>query len=136
VLSRAVGYVGVTSFMGSRLTVSRDDMQPILEALGARGLLYVDARVTPVSIAGKLADEMGVPTAINDRFIDQQAAREPIDARLAQLEQLALTRGWALGFAQAYPVTIERLRVWIPEMRKRGFELAPVSAIAALGENR
>ncbi|WP_417514582.1 divergent polysaccharide deacetylase family protein [Minwuia sp.] len=133
VLSRATGYVGLTSFMGSRITVSDKDMRPVLEAIGARGLAYVDPRVTPVSIAGKLALELGLPAVTNDRFIDQQAAREPIDRRLAQLEQLALSRGSAVGFASAYPVTIERLRVWIPEMRKRGFELAPVTAVVQVG---
>lgn len=129
VLSRATGYVGLTSFMGSRLTVSEKHMRPVLEALGARGLAWVDARVTPVSIASKVAQDLGLPTATSDRFIDQQAARDPIDRRLAQLEQIALSRGAAVGFAQAYPVTIERLRHWIPQMRKRGFELAPVTAI-------
>lgn len=128
VLSRATGYVGLTSFMGSRLTVSEKHMRPVLEALGARGLAWVDAKVTPVSIASKVAQDLGLPTATSDRFIDQQAARDPIDRRLAQLEQIALSRGAAVGFAQAYPVTIERLRHWIPQMRKRGFELAPVTA--------
>lgn len=134
VLSRAVGYVGVTNFMGSRLTVSPKDMQPILEAVGARGLLYVDARVTPASIAAKLSAQLGVPSVANDRFIDAEAARGPIDRRLSQLEELALARGVSVGFAQAYPVTIERLRKWIPEMRKRGFRLAPISATVRVGE--
>ncbi|ANK79940.1 MAG: hypothetical protein TEF_03420 [Rhizobiales bacterium NRL2] len=133
VLSRAVGYVGVTNFMGSRMTVSPKDMQPILEAIGARGLLYVDARVTPASIAAKLSAELGVPSVANDRFIDVEAARGPIDRRLSQLEELALARGVAVGFAQPYPVTIERLRTWIPQMRKRGFRLAPVSAVVRVG---
>ena len=133
VLSRAVGYVGVTNFMGSRLTVSPKDMQPILEAIGARGLLYVDARVTPASIAATLSAELGVPSVANDRFIDDEAARGPIDRRLAQLEELALARGVAVGFAQPYPVTVERLRKWIPQMRQRGFRLAPVSAVVRVG---
>ncbi|WP_416899203.1 MAG: divergent polysaccharide deacetylase family protein [Minwuia sp.] len=129
VLSRATGYVGVTSFMGSRMTVSPRDMRPILDVLADRGLVYIDPKVTPVSVAGKLASEMGVPAATSDRLIDQQAARDSIDSRLAQLEQLSLAQGSAIGFAQAYPVTIERLRVWIPEMLKRGFRLAPITAV-------
>lgn len=129
VMSRATGYIGLTSFMGSRMTVSEKDLRPVMDAMAARGLAYVDPKVTPVSIAGKLAKELGMPAASSDRFIDLQAAREPIDRRLGQLEQIALSRGSAIGFAQAYPVTIERLRKWIPEMQKRGFELTPVSAV-------
>lgn len=131
VMSRATGYVGLTSFMGSRMTVSENDMRPVLDAIAARGLAYIDPKVTPVSIAGKLAQELGLPAVSSDRFIDQQAARDPIDRRLGQLEQIALSRGSAVGFAQAYPVTIERLRKWIPEMQKRGFVLAPISAVVS-----
>lgn len=132
-LSRVVGYVGVTNYMGSRLTVSQPDMEPILSALDARGLLYVDARVTPQSIAAKLARELGMPAAANDRFIDEEPASGAIDARLAELEQVALTRGSAIGFAEGYPVTIERLGEWIPELERRGIALAPVSAVVVSG---
>ncbi|MDF1722717.1 MAG: divergent polysaccharide deacetylase family protein [Minwuia sp.] len=129
VLSRAEGYVGLTNLMGSRFTVSPKDMQPVLASLDQRGLLYIDSRDSPASIAGKLAAEMGLPSATNDRFIDAEAARGPIDARLAQLEQLALARGSAVGFAADYPVAIERLRNWISGLEARGFVLAPVSAV-------
>ena len=129
VLSRAEGYVGLTNLMGSRFTVSPKDMQPVLVAMDQRGLLYVDSRESPASIAGRLAVEMGLPAATNDRFIDAEAARGPIDNRLAQLEQLALARGSAVGFAADYPVAIERLRFWIDGLEDRGFVLAPVSAV-------
>lgn len=129
VLSRAEGYVGLTNLMGSRFTVSPKDMQPVLVAMDQRGLLYIDSRESPASIAGKLAVEMGLPAATNDRFIDTEAARGPIDTRLAQLEQLALARGSAVGFAADYPVAIERLRFWIEGLNDRGFVLAPVSAV-------
>lgn len=129
VLSRAEGYVGLTNLMGSRFTVSPKDMQPVLVAMDQRGLLYIDSRESPASIAGKLAVEMGLPAATNDRFIDAEAARGPIDTRLAQLEQLALARGSAVGFAADYPVAIERLRFWIEGLNDRGFVLAPVSAV-------
>lgn len=129
VLSRAEGYVGLTNLMGSRFTVSPNDMQPVLVAMDQRGLLYIDSRESPASIAGKLAVDMGLPAATNDRFIDAEAARGPIDTRLAQLEQLALARGSAVGFAADYPVAIERLRFWIEGLNDRGFVLAPVSAV-------
>lgn len=131
VMSRATGYVGLTTFMGSRMTVSERDLRPVLDAMAARGLAFVDPKKTPASIADKLSRELGMPAAAGDREIDLQAAREPIDRRLGQLEQIALSRGFAVGFAQAYPVTIERLRKWIPEMKRRGFELAPVSAVVS-----
>lgn len=136
VLSRATGYVGVINFMGSRMTVSPRDLQPVLDSIDARGLLFVDARTTPESIAAKMAGELGLPTVAVDRTIDAEAARNPIDERLAQLEQIALTRQVAVGIAGDYPVTIERLRVWIGGLSARGFALAPVSAVARIADGQ
>ncbi|MEC9345678.1 MAG: divergent polysaccharide deacetylase family protein [Pseudomonadota bacterium] len=136
VLSRATGYVGVINFMGSRMTVSPRDLQPVLDSVDARGLLFVDARTTPESIAAKMASELGLPTAAVDRTIDAEAARNPIDERLAQLEQIALTRQVAVGIAGDYPVTIERLRFWIGGLSARGFALAPISAVARIADGQ
>jgi polysaccharide deacetylase 2 family uncharacterized protein YibQ len=35
-----------------------------------------------------------------------------------------------LAFASPYPITIDRLLVWLPAMQQKGVALAPVSAIA------
>src|SRR3546814_2982739 len=75
-----------------------------------RGLLFVDRRSTEESLVAALAAEIGVPHAVNDRSIDErQASRVAIDARLAQIERIALTSGVAVAMGQPYPVTLERL---------------------------
>ncbi|MGF1625215.1 MAG: divergent polysaccharide deacetylase family protein, partial [Alphaproteobacteria bacterium] len=42
VLSRTTNYVGVGSFMGSRFAADAAAMRPVLEAIRARGLIYLD----------------------------------------------------------------------------------------------
>ncbi|WP_193367100.1 divergent polysaccharide deacetylase family protein [Pelagibius marinus] len=131
VLSRGSAYVGVAGTLGSRFTASRSAMEPILQDVKARGLIFLDRRTTEESVVPAVAAELGLPRAINNRSIDErQASRVAIDARLAQIERIALTDGYAVAMAQPYPVTLERLADWATELTARGFVIAPISALA------
>ncbi|CBS87620.1 divergent polysaccharide deacetylase family protein [Azospirillum lipoferum] len=128
-LGKAVGYVGITSTTGSKFTANPAAMQPVIDALKARGLLLVDSRINPKSVAGPLANLAGVPRALGDRVIDRDLSRGAIDDQLRELEELAKTNGAAVGFASPYPTTIERLNLWLTALADRGIALAPVSAV-------
>ena len=128
-LSRFAGYVGVTSFMGSKFTTSPDHLRPILTELKQRGLLFLDTGATRDSVAARLGLEMGLPIAVSDRFVDRRASRVAIDAQLLELEQIARRSSIAVGIGYPFPVTIERLAAWIPSLAQKGIELAPISAI-------
>ena len=131
-LKRVTGYVGVVAIMGSRFAASRIHLTPIMEEIKARGLLYLDNRATQKGVAGALAAELSVPYAVNDRFLDlAQASRVAVDDRLRQLERVARDTGAAVAIGQLYPVTIERVREWARDVERRGFVLAPISALAA-----
>jgi len=131
VLSRGSAYVGLAGAMGSRFTASRSDLEPVLKDIKDRGLIFLDRRTTEHSVAPQVAQEIGLPVAVNNRSVDErQASRVAIDARLAQVERIALTDGFAVAMAQPYPVTIERLADWATELTARGFVMAPISALA------
>lgn len=129
VLGRATGYVGVTNYMGSRFTTSPQALRPVLTTLRDRGLMFLDARTTPRSEAGRLATEISLPRTINDRFIDEQASRASIDAMLADVERVARETGNAVAMGQPYPVTFERLLAWLPTLESKGIALAPITAL-------
>lgn len=131
-LAKVTGYVGVTSTTGSKFTGSADAMKPVADALKARGLLFVDARVNPRSAAAATAQQAGVPTAAVDRVIDRDLARGAIDDQLRELETIAKQQGAAVGLAMPYPSTIERINLWAPGLADRGAVLAPVSAVVNL----
>lgn len=131
VLSRGSAYVGLAGSMGSRFTASREAMEPILQDVKSRGLIFLDRRTTEDSVVAGLAAEIGVPAAVNNRSVDErQASRVAIDARLAQIERIALTDGYAVAMAQPYPVTLDRLADWATELTARGFVIAPITALA------
>ena len=62
-------------------------------------------------------------------MIDDDPSILAIDDALAGLEAEALASGSALGAAQGYPVSLERLRLWATTLDDKGLVLAPVSAL-------
>ena len=126
-LTRTAGYVGATAALGElrgeRFLGLPDQMEPVLTDLSTRGLLFVDPRVGEPALP--LVWSRGV-----DLVLDDPPTRESIDARLAELESIARTKGTALGLAGTpRPATVQRLAAWSASLRDKGLALAPVSAI-------
>ena len=129
-LDRYDGYVGINNHMGSRFTASREGMSLVMDELKARGLLFLDSLTAGNSVAGEMAALRGVPYAVRDVFLDNQPDdAAAIHRQLAILEQTARERGYAIGIGHPHDGTVDALAQWIPEMRRRGFALVPVSAI-------
>lgn len=136
-LDKGRDYSGVAMHMGSRFVESRDELEPVLRELRARGILFLDNGSSEASVAGQLARELSLPFAANDRTIDEgDANREAINARLIQVERIALTDGSAVAMAQPYPVTLDRLANWAASLEARGFALVPLSALADRDPNQ
>lgn len=131
-LARFDGYVGVNNHMGSRMTQSRDAMEPLLEVLRDRGLLFVDSRTIGNTIAGPLADQLGIPGTARDVFIDHDGSGDAVRARLADIERIAERTGKAVAIGHPHDATLESLEQWLPTLAARGFTLAPISAIALM----
>jgi len=128
-LSRMSGYVGIVTAMGSQFTVEDVQMGPMLDAIGRRGLLYVDSGTSRKSVGPAMAKQIGMPRALADMQIDQIPSRAAITKRLTELEDLARKNGAAVALAQPLPVTVERLIAWSASLEGRDVALAPVSAV-------
>ena len=145
-LTRFSGYVGATGALGGeqgglrgeRFGAALDQMLPLLETLGRRGLLYVDPRPNaawtatslpaPTKGSQPLARSRGV-----DLVVDEQAGDSAIDAALVRLEVIARKRGSAIGLlGLPAPVAMERVGVWALGLPARGVSLAPVSAVVQM----
>jgi hypothetical protein len=89
----------------------------------------LDSRAAQKSAASGVATELGLPRTANDRFLDTEAARNAIDARLAEIEQIARRKGIAVAIGYPYPVTIDRVEAWSQTLEGKGLVLVPVSSI-------
>ena len=122
VLSRAVGYFGVTNYLGSKFLNSDTAMAAFTGDLHQRGLAFIDDG-TAVKRGG------GLMRASADAVIDDQLAGDAIDKQLVLLEVDATRDGQALGSGFAYPLTLDQVARWATTLAQRGYQLAPASAV-------
>ena len=131
-LSRFDGYVGVNNHMGSKFMARADLVEPLLEEMNARGLMFLDSRTDSRTVGAALARGMDLPHASRQVFLDNDLDADTITGQLAELERVARRRGYAIAIGHPHDVTVDVLARWIPEARARGFDLVPVSAIVKL----
>lgn len=128
-LSRFPGYVGVSNFMGGKFTASAEALSPVMHALAARGLIFVDDASSMRSIAGEVAASQGLAAAKADVVIDAEPSGTAIEAALSRLEQIARAKGTALGVASALPASTAKIAAWARALEARGITLVPVSSL-------
>lgn len=131
-LGKATGYFGVTNYQGAKFATDEKAAQPVLNALRARGLVFVSDGAAQRSMLPDAAKQAGLALSNADRIIDVETSAEAIDRQLLQLEALAVQNSSAVGMGDAYPVTIEQLRIWTQGLKSKGYQLAPASAAAAV----
>jgi polysaccharide deacetylase 2 family uncharacterized protein YibQ len=128
-LSRSVGYFAVMNYQGQKFAASPTASAPIAKALKERGLGLIGNGINSRAGLSREASKAGVPFASADRLLDIRQDAEAIDDQLLNLEALALENGAALGAGFAFPVTIAQVRTWAMDVHRRGYQLAPASAV-------
>ncbi|XBQ17417.1 MAG: divergent polysaccharide deacetylase family protein [Oceanicaulis sp.] len=135
-LSRAAGYAGTANYLGARLGASEPAMTWLFTELEARGLTMIHDGAGRRGVIDGAAGAAGARVAIADRVLDSDPDPSAIDARLLELEALALQNGTSLGSGFAYPATVETVASWAEGLAARGYQLAPASYLVTARRNR
>lgn len=131
-LSRFTGYVGVTNVLGGRFLGETGAIEPVLNELGRRGLLFFDNGASASSVAGTAARHSHAAFAVGSLTLDAVQSQAAIDKKLAELEAAARQDGSAIGVGSVYPVTLARVSGWASRAEARGFQLVPISALSTI----
>ncbi len=133
-MTRFVGYAGVTNYMGAKFTATKDSLRNVLAEFSKRGLIYVDNGTSQRSKAKQVGREVGLGVSTADLLIDANPSEAAIDNALNQLENIARRRGIAIGYASGLPVSINRIVKWAKSLERRGIVLVPVTATIPAGQ--
>jgi polysaccharide deacetylase 2 family uncharacterized protein YibQ len=128
-LDRFGDAVGLNNHMGSRFTVDRRLMVPLMDELRARGLVFVDSRTAAESQGSEAAGHGGVPMAMRDVFLDNEATAEAINRQLREVERIARRRGHAVAIGHPHDATFAALAAWLPGLQEKGLQAVPVTTI-------
>lgn len=133
-LTALKGYTGFNNHMGSRLTQDMASMQIVMAVAKERGLLFVDSKTSPNSIAATVAASFGVPYAVRDVFLDHYEDRASVGAALAKVEEVARRQGMAIAIGHPKDNTLAALNAWIPGLAEKGFDVVAVSDVVIVVE--
>lgn len=129
-MSRITNFTGVLNYMGARFTSEQAALQPVLNEIAGRGLMFVDDGTSARSQAVSLMKEAKGAYAIGDVVIDDVQDKNEIMKKLDQLEASARATGSAIATGTAFDATVEAVAQWSEEAKKRGLEIVGVSALA------
>jgi polysaccharide deacetylase 2 family uncharacterized protein YibQ len=122
---------GLNNHMGSRATADPSSMLRVLQEVRRRGLSFVDSRTSPLSVGDGLADQLGIPHAARDVFLDNVPTTSAVLRQLAEAEHLARRRGHAVAIGHPYPATLSVLETWIPAAEARGLRIVRAGDLIA-----
>jgi polysaccharide deacetylase 2 family uncharacterized protein YibQ len=120
---------GMNNHMGSAATVNDSLLAPVFEELNKAGLFFVDSKTNPNTRAFKLAKKMGLPSAINDIFLDNEEGWERVQQKMWQLGDLAAAEGAAIAIGHPHEYTLRALKEIGPQLMQRGFQFVPVEEL-------
>jgi polysaccharide deacetylase 2 family uncharacterized protein YibQ len=126
-LDAVPGAVGVNNHMGSVLSSDRRAMRAVLGVIAQRRLFFLDSRTSAETVAYRTATGLGIPAAERHVFLDPEPGAAAIRHQFSRLLDLARRRGSAVAIAHPHPTTLEVLATEIPEARRLGYELVPLS---------
>jgi polysaccharide deacetylase 2 family uncharacterized protein YibQ len=128
----SVGEVaGVNNHMGSKATSDERVVRIVLEVIREHGLYFVDSWTSPASVAGRVAAEMGIPTATNQVFLDHYSDLEKVKAQIERLIKRAKRDGQAVGIGHVRPQTYRALVEMLPRFEEEGVVVVPASRIVS-----
>lgn len=123
------GVVGVNNHMGSKVTSDRRSITDVLEELKAKNLYFVDSRTIAASVAGEVAQVLGLRYGERDVFFDVEREKDTIRKRLWELTQKAKVNGFSIGIGHCQRMTLEVLQEEIPKIQAKGFRFVRVSEV-------
>ncbi len=128
-MAHNAGFVGFLSPQNEILLENNELLKSLLQVLSGRGLLLAIGKTPSKSETKEIIEKGNTASIITDTLIDEELTESSIQARLSLLEQNAKQRGYAVGIAQGYPLTIKQLTQWAAKAKENGFTLVPVSFI-------
>ncbi len=127
-MARTAGYAGLVLPANEALSDHLDALSNLHKQLESRGVALLAAK-RPSNSASVGWFKRQRDTYAGDVLIDETLSQDAIDKQLLALETAATQHGYAIGVIRAYPLSLKAVQPWLAQLERKGFTLAPASAI-------
>lgn len=130
-LASVPGAVGMNNHKGSTTNVK--SMRALMKALKYRDLFFLDSVTVGNTVGYAAALEVGMPSRINNLFIDGKGSLKSARSTLVKLARMAVANGSAIGIGHLQrPTTVAALREFIPLLKAHGYVILPLSQVTSV----
>jgi polysaccharide deacetylase 2 family uncharacterized protein YibQ len=120
---------GFNNHTGSRATSDPRVAGVVVGVAAERGLYVLDSMTTGRSVLHAMAWRMGVPSAINGVFLDNEKDESYVRSRLALAAGLARSHGSLVAIGHVHPVTLKVLADSVADIEKMGIVFVKASRV-------
>ena len=117
------GLIGANNHMGSKATADPRVMEVVLKYLKERGMFFVDSKTAAKSAVATVAQEVGIPYAVNRIFIDNVENLEVVKGQIRKAAQIALRDGKAICIGHVRKYTAEAILQMLDELESMGVKI-------------
>lgn len=122
---------GVNNHMGSRITEEERTTRLVLEALQPTGLYFIDSRTSSRSIAHAVAQDLGIPSAASELFIDNDRQVEHCKKMIEKALAKAKAHGRCIVIGHPRETTCRALKEMVPRINEAGVSLVFASELTS-----
>ena len=128
-LADVPGAVGINNHTGSKFTSNAEAMRTWLDLIKDSGYYFIDSRTSKYACAFEVADEMEIPSAENDLFLDHHAGTDYIRARFREVIEMVKRHGKVITICHFRKNTVPVLKEMFPIIEKEGIEIVHASTL-------
>jgi len=128
-LADVPGAVGINNHTGSKFTSNDAAMRLWLDLIKDRDLFFIDSRTTRHAVAFEVADELEIPTAARDLFLDHESGTNYIRARFHQVIDIVKKQGKAIAICHFRRNTVPVLKEMLPVFDQEGIQIVHASTM-------
>lgn len=127
------GAVGLNNHMGSAIMEDERTLRDVINEVEDRGLIFVDSRTTPKSVAKKVCESRNVCILNRDVFLDSTNDITAVKKKLMTAAEKAVKNGTAIAIGHVGPeggkITAQAIKDMAPEIKKMGVEFVTITKL-------
>lgn len=120
---------GLNNHQGSKATVNKRVVTAMLKIVDKYKLFFIDSRTAKASLAFEITEQLGIPSAKRDVFLDNRDEPDYIRKQVRRLARVASKKGRAVGIGHVRANTYQVLSEELPRLVKLGYQIIPASEI-------
>lgn len=125
--------VGLNNHMGSAIMEDERILSVIVNEVTDRGLIFIDSRTTPNSVAKKLCENTNCCLLGRDVFLDSTDDVNVVKKQLMKAAEIAVKNGTSIAIGHVGPeggkITAQAIKDLAPEIEKMGVEFVTITKL-------